>query len=244
MATEHQVKQGECISSIAAKYGLFPETIWDDSANADLKKRRGEPNLLLPGDTVVVPDKCAKEESAAAGQRYRFRKKGVPAKFRLRVVEPSEEDEEPEAVPPQTDGKDSDTEDPVIESDGGEERPRGDVPYVLKIDGQLIEGRTDADGFVECDIPPDAKKGKLILEPGTPDELELPVRLGHLDPITEVSGVKERLANLGFECGDPDDSLSPELVAAVKTFQEDHGLTVTGEIDGETRDKLEEVHGA
>jgi N-acetylmuramoyl-L-alanine amidase len=96
MATEHKVKQGECISSIAAQYGLFPETIWDDPANADLKEQRADPNVLSPGDVVVIPDKRAKEETGGTEQRHRFRRKGVPAMLRLQI----KRDDQPRANVP------------------------------------------------------------------------------------------------------------------------------------------------
>lgn len=73
MPINHSVREGETIASIAAKHGLLPETVWDDPANAQLKEERGDPNILFPGDVVVVPDKQAKEESGATEQRHRFR---------------------------------------------------------------------------------------------------------------------------------------------------------------------------
>ncbi|MGD2061982.1 MAG: LysM peptidoglycan-binding domain-containing protein [Nitrospirota bacterium] len=93
MATEHKVKQGECLSSIAAKYGLFPGTIWDDPANAKLKEKRGDASVLAPGDVVIVPDKRGKEETGGSEQRHRFRRKGVPAMLRLQI----KRDDEPRA---------------------------------------------------------------------------------------------------------------------------------------------------
>ncbi len=86
MATEHTVKQGECLSSIAARYGLFPETIWEDPANRELRERRGNPSVLAPGDVVVIPDKRAREETVAPERRHRFRKKGVPEKLCVRLL--------------------------------------------------------------------------------------------------------------------------------------------------------------
>jgi hypothetical protein len=93
---EHKVKQGECISSIADQYGLFWDTVWNDPGNAELKQLRKDPNVLLPGDVVHVPDKREKRESCAAESRHRFRKKGVPAKIKLRLLL----DEEPRADEP------------------------------------------------------------------------------------------------------------------------------------------------
>jgi N-acetylmuramoyl-L-alanine amidase len=82
-----RVKQGDCISSIAHVHGFLPETIWRDAANASLRKVRADPDILYPGDEITIPDKCAKEESAGTDQRHRFRRRGVPACLRLRLVD-------------------------------------------------------------------------------------------------------------------------------------------------------------
>ena len=83
---EHTVQQGECLSSIADSYGLFWETIWNDSRNAQLKQQRQDPNVLYAGDSLFVPDKRVKQESGATEQRHRFRKKGTPAKLRVQIL--------------------------------------------------------------------------------------------------------------------------------------------------------------
>jgi len=90
MATEHRVKQGECISSIAAKYGFLSETIWDDAANADLKKKRGDPNILAPGDVVVIPDIRLSEESGGAEKRHTFRRPNANTILSLRLLSDGE----------------------------------------------------------------------------------------------------------------------------------------------------------
>jgi hypothetical protein len=75
------VKQGDSISSIAYRYGLFPDTIWNDPENSELKQNRKDPNVLLPDDVVYIRDKELKEVPGATEQRHRFRMKGVPEKF-------------------------------------------------------------------------------------------------------------------------------------------------------------------
>lgn len=86
MARAHTVRQGECISSIAAKYGHLPETVWEAPENRDLKELRGDPNILAPGDVVMIPDKRMKEEPGATEKRHRFRRKGVPARLRVQLM--------------------------------------------------------------------------------------------------------------------------------------------------------------
>ena len=87
MPIEHTVKSGECISSIADQYGFFPDTVWNHSGNATLKTKRKDPNLLLPGDLVVIPDKQLKTVDKPPEQKHRFRKKGVPALLRLQIFD-------------------------------------------------------------------------------------------------------------------------------------------------------------
>ena len=36
--SKYTVKQGDCISSIADKYGFFPDIIWNDSKNSKLEQ--------------------------------------------------------------------------------------------------------------------------------------------------------------------------------------------------------------
>jgi N-acetylmuramoyl-L-alanine amidase len=83
MPKEHKVQPGDCISSIAFENGFFPDALWDHSSNANLKAKRKNPNVLSPGDIVHVPDKREKRESRDTDNEYVFRKKGVPAQFRL-----------------------------------------------------------------------------------------------------------------------------------------------------------------
>jgi hypothetical protein len=90
MSIQHTVVPGDCFSSIAAKYGFFPNTLWNDPGNAALKERRKDPNVLQPGDVVEIPDKRAKTVTVKTGSFRRFRRKGVPARFRMLLVEQGE----------------------------------------------------------------------------------------------------------------------------------------------------------
>lgn len=245
---EYTVKQGDCISSIAEKHGLFWEKVWNHPKNSRLKEQRKDPNILKPGDVIFVPDKEKKEESGATEQKHRFKKKGTPAKLRLRIME--EPVEEEKALPPSSsplqpqNTKNAVFEDPIFESSSQEERPRQNIPYILDIDGNLIEGTTDEDGMIEASIPPNARQGRLILEPRTTNERILPLHLGGLNPLSEISGIKQRLRNLGFDCGDTSEETTPAMEAALRAFQEKHDLRVTGETDQATKDKLKDLHGS
>ena len=42
--------------------------------------------MLLPGDVVVIPEKKIKEESAATEKLHKFKRKGVPAMLKIRLL--------------------------------------------------------------------------------------------------------------------------------------------------------------
>jgi hypothetical protein len=57
------------------------------------------------------------------------------------------------------------------------------------------------------------------------------------DPLVEKA--QKRLAELGYDVGAPDGKAGPKTIEAIKKFQQDQGLTVTGKLDEETLKKLE-----
>jgi hypothetical protein len=77
----YTVKRGDCISNIAEREGLFWQTLWDH--NPALKSKRKNPNILFPGDQVIIPARRSKEVTGATESRHRFRKEGVPALLRI-----------------------------------------------------------------------------------------------------------------------------------------------------------------
>ena len=90
MPITHVIEQGDSVIQLSEEHGLFAPTIWDDPANADLKARRKDMNILLPGDVVVIPDIRPKGEHVETLQHHRFRRKGIPAIFRLQVFDHEE----------------------------------------------------------------------------------------------------------------------------------------------------------
>lgn len=86
----HVVQQGECLSAIARKYGL-PDfaAIYDHPDNADFKKKRKDPNVIHPGDRVVIPDRAHKTVECATGATHVFKAKLPKRKLELRMQDAS-----------------------------------------------------------------------------------------------------------------------------------------------------------
>jgi N-acetylmuramoyl-L-alanine amidase len=90
MPIRHVAKRGESVESIAFHYGFFWETVWNAPENQALREQRQQPNLLLEGGVVVVPDKRVKTVLAAGRQVHRFRLKGVPSRLSVRLLRQGE----------------------------------------------------------------------------------------------------------------------------------------------------------
>lgn len=209
----HKVEIGDCMSSIAEKYGFFWQSLWDLPENSKLKNKREDPNVLLPGeDEVFIPEKRIKEVSKPTNEVHKFRCKTTPAKLRVQFME-----------------------------DG---QPRANVVYVLKVDGKVVSkpgAKTTSSGIIECSISPLAEQGVLTLGEGD-EKVEYTLRLGYLNPETELTGVKQRLRNLGFYQGTINKELTDETKDAIRAFQASQKLEPTGVADQATADKLRDIH--
>src|SRR4051812_28314981 len=68
------VQQGDDGASIAARFGFAAfAKIWDDPANAALKKTRPDVGVLYPGDEVTIPDLEKKSVTAKEKALNKFR---------------------------------------------------------------------------------------------------------------------------------------------------------------------------
>jgi len=84
--TKYKVQNGDCLESIAQKHGFFHETLWNLDENGGLRRQRKDPNILLPGDIVYIPEVDPAKMSRAIDQRHTFRRRGVPSKFHMRFM--------------------------------------------------------------------------------------------------------------------------------------------------------------
>lgn len=215
---KYVVQQGDHLSKIASDHGLRQwETIWNHPDNAALKQKRVNPNVLQPGDELEVPEREAREESCATGQRHRFQAKTQGLTLRVKAL------------------------------DFGR-APVADAEATLWIAGDFEHLRTDADGMVERPLPLNATQGRLRVVAGAlAGTLDVPLGIGELDPVDEVTGQIGRLNNLGYDAGEvesPADALAEErLRSAVEEFQCDQGLKVDGVCGPNTQKKLKESHG-
>jgi N-acetylmuramoyl-L-alanine amidase len=214
MATEHIVKQGEYLAKIAAQYGFSNwKPIWEHPDNAALKTKRKSPNVLLPGDSIVIPEVEAQRFTVPTGQVHRFQLKRLPLQLRL-----------------------------VVKDFGNQ--PLADTACTLEVKGKPKELVTDGAGMVELPIPRDAEDAVLTFkDPLVPFDVQIPIKIGHLDPADTLAGQKARLRNLGYFGGLLEGPEDDAFRHAVQEFQCDHDLAVDGVCGPLTQAKLEEEYG-
>jgi N-acetylmuramoyl-L-alanine amidase len=211
---EYVVKQGDCLSSIAYQHGLPWEKAWNHPNNKDLRELRKDPNVLYPGDRVFVPGHQLRWETCVSGAKNCFVRTRSAKRLQFALK-------------------------------GADGAARAGLTFSIEIDGGRVSlsGTTDGQGIVACEVPPNAQRGRLTVEDGGEKE-HYDLLFGHLDPVSEISGIQARLNHLGFWCGAPDGKLSPRTSAAIARFQEANGLHPTGDLDDGTRNVLMDAYGA
>ena len=128
----------------------------------------------------------------------------------------------------------------LVRDDLGE--PLANARYRLEVAGKTLSGTTDGSGVIELEVDPDPAKGVLTVYPDPTRVLTWNLQLGNLNPIEKLSGVKARLTNLGFLCGELDEELNDETKKALRDFQIVYRLEITAEADEATKTKLLYVH--
>ncbi|HEX8407936.1 MAG TPA: peptidoglycan-binding domain-containing protein [Thermoanaerobaculia bacterium] len=171
----HTIVQGESVASVAFAHGLLPETVWSHPENAELRKLRADPYVLLPGDELFLPQREPKSVSAATGRRHVFRRKRVPDVLRVQL---RDVDGQPRAGLRY-----------VLDVDGVRRPPR----------------TTDAEGFVAEPVAPNARRGVLCLGEDESERVELHFgRLDPISEITGVQARLQSLGFEVPESGELD----------------------------------------
>ena len=229
MAGMHTVAQGEYMSFIAAEYGFSDwQTIWNLPQNAALKSQRQNPNVLYPGDQVYIPDHDTKQVPKPTDKTHKFKLNTTTLNLQLTLQDMYE-------------------------------KPIANAKCVLSLGGNTINVTTDGNGTIKQTIPPSTQNGVLVIQDSQTafNDVQIPILVGTLDPIDQVSGQIARLNNLGYFAGDPNKPpvgnsdggdaapmfATDTFTSAVEEFQCDNGLTMDGICGPATQAKLKQVHG-
>lgn len=218
MAETHIVEQGEYLASIAKDYGFSDwHTIYNHPQNASLKKKRPNPNVLLPGDEIFIPDKQLRQESCPTEKKHRF-KVNVPKAW-LKIVL-----------------KDADRK-PI------KNQPYTLIVAWLTFVGNTSEAGLVQEkipiGVETGSLKLDKMNLAWNLKIGHLDPIE------ELDKKAIISGMQARLNNLGFLCGPIDGILGPRTRGAIRKFHLDvmKRKTSSGEPDDDTQQALLQHYG-
>lgn len=212
----HVVEQGECLIRIARRHGFADyKKLYAHPANEALRAKRPNPNVLFPGDEVVIPDAAAGGGLTVKLTTGNARRIVVPAPTRLVRL--------------------------VLRDAQGE--VLANMPYTLTLGEEQREGTTDGQGYLEQPVAYTATQALLECEERS-WQLALGC-LNPLTDVPDggISGAEARLINLGYAL-EPTGQMNAELRSALRAFQHRGGLEVTGRLDAPTRQKLTELHGS
>jgi len=208
--TWHVVEQDESVESIGARARRLPKTIWDAPENKELRDKRKDPNVLMPGDRLFLPQIEAETFSIPTGGSQAFVLDQPDSRLQLQLVDGTE----PRANKPyvlRVDGKE------LRGSTDGDGKLDCPVPVLARM-AELTVGEGDEVVTYELEL-----RG---LDPVT-EPTGLQARLANLGydagPVDGEAGLRTRAALAAFQ---KDQGLEPtgELDASTRSkLEEKHG---------------------
>jgi hypothetical protein len=204
------IAQGDYLSQLAARFGFDATTVWGHPANRELAALRRNPDMLLPGDVLQIPEpRAGASLSVQAQTTNRFRAR-VP---RVTVA--------------------------VVFRDHG--RPIANARYEIR-GVTFPPGTSNGDGKVEVRVPVTIREFEVYFPEQRRSFL---VCVGHMDPLDEQSGLRQRLQHLGhmplwLSAADGSDAFT----RAIRKYQRAAGLPETGIADEATRAQMKVDHGS
>lgn len=218
MPTRHTVQQGENLSAIARKYKIPRwQDIYDDADNEDLRSLRPDPNLLYPGDVVVIPDIEPQHAMVATDQKHRFVVRRNSQTLKIRLLNTNEE--------------------PLSD----------EVRVEAELAGEIRPLERDGDSVVELRLMSTDPSELLLhlykSQEATVPWRTYTVELSRLDPSDTISGVQARLNALGYSVGAVDGIVGDQTRRGVEAFQTAKELTVDGEPGPQTQSALTDAYG-
>lgn len=122
------------------------------------------------------------------------------------------------------------------------DEPVVNTKYEIHIKGlHTISGSTDGSGLIEFNPPGGCSSFKLVLYTEPP--MEFTIEIGEFKSIDEITGIKQRLRNLGYDTGAINDTSDDKYISAIKGFQQNNNLETDGIAGSKTKAKLQEIYG-
>ncbi len=124
-------------------------------------------------------------------------------------------------------------------SDNSYSNKKYEIHYGL----DTVSGNTNGEGLIEAELPANVHEAKLLVWLRGNDETPsycTTIQFEQLEPENEPKGVQKRLQNLGFYNGAIDGEFGPMTREAIKNFQKKNNLPVTGTVNPEVSEKINE----
>ncbi len=257
MGKTHKTEKCDHIVKIAEENNYYKwETVWDSNMELRNSRDRGNPLVLFtgdkqfPGDEIKLPPKGPPPFKQAIDKDGVYKvPRVVKLCLRLRIV-----------MADFSPAMDASFE--LVVKGGKTYKGKTDDKGFVKPDGQdpeipktcteaTLAVRVKAPEPKQADPPEGGDggriKGKAL---GSDYQVRWKLQIGRLNPLLEkantqycISGVQQRLNNLGFRSGPVDGIKGPNTKLAIEKFQSLFGLKVDNiPGTGETQPKLQEVH--